>query len=214
MSDLVHHVGGFCGFWTHVLCDGSGRPKGPFAPEPGPGPDGTPPDPVAMAGWIADVGDALVAELRATDPDTETWSWFPDGRTASFVARRCAHELAIHRYDAEVARGQGTPIPTSLAVDGVDELLGTLALARGPSGAATGQTLHVHGTDPGVDAEWMVTLGSGGVEVSRAHGRADLALRGPVGDLELVLYHRPPTGPVEELGDPAVLDAWYREFSF
>ena len=24
VRDLVTHVGGFCGFWTHVLCEGTG----------------------------------------------------------------------------------------------------------------------------------------------------------------------------------------------
>ena len=41
-----------------------------------------------------------------------------------------------------------------------------------------------------------------------------LALRGAVSDLELLLYDRPPIGPVERFGQEAVLDAWYRAFHF
>ena len=50
--------------------------------------------------------------------------------------------------------------------------------------------------------------------MERTHGKADLALRGAVSDLELVLYQRPPIGPVEHLGDDEVLAAWHRVFTF
>jgi hypothetical protein len=75
-----------------------------------------------------------------------------------------------------------------------------------------GQTLHLHGTDR--DDEWLLTLAPSGLEVERAHGKADLALRGAVSDLELLLYHRPPVGTVEHLGDDAALAAWHRAFAF
>ena len=42
-ADLAVHVGEFCGFWSHVLCEGTGRPKTPF-PDP---PDG---DDVGLVG--------------------------------------------------------------------------------------------------------------------------------------------------------------------
>ena len=34
-----------------------------------------------------------------------------------------AHETAVHRVDAELARGASTPVDAGLAMDGVDELL-------------------------------------------------------------------------------------------
>ena len=120
----------------------------------------------------------------------------------------------MHRYDAEVATGGGSPMGADLAADGIDELFFTLASARRPSGRACGQTLHVHGTDPGTAAEWLVTLTPAGVEATRTHAKGDLALRGACGDLELLLYRRPPLGPVERLGDASVLDRWYDEFVF
>ena len=205
VADLAIHVGQFCGFWAHVLCEGAGRPKPPV-------PDAPTGD--AIGPWFADVSPMLIAELRATPPDTDVWTWYPPDRTARFVARRAAHELAIHRYDAQSARGTCEPIEAFLATDGIDELFGTLVIARERSGAATGQTLHVHGTDDGVPAEWLVTLTSDAIDVRREHGKGDLALRGATSDLELLLYDRPTLGPVERLGDPSVLDAWYREFTF
>jgi uncharacterized protein (TIGR03083 family) len=205
VADLATHVAQFCGFWAHVLCEGSGRPKPSF-------PD--PPVGEAIAGWLAEVGPMLVAELRATPAETPVWTWYQPDQTAGFVARRAAHELTIHRYDAQSARGRCDPIDAVVAADGIDELVGTLVVARDRSGAASGQTLHVHGTDDGVAAEWLVVLGADTIEVRRQHGKGDLALRGAASDLELLLYGRPTLGAVERFGDASVLDAWYREFTF
>ena len=113
VDDLAAHVGGFCGFWTHVLCEGSGRPKSPFTPTPG--------DEGRVA-WLAGLGGHLVAELRATPADTETWTWYEPDQSAGFVARRVANELAVHRVDAQAARGPPRPVDADLAVDGIDEV--------------------------------------------------------------------------------------------
>ena len=75
-----------------------------------------------------------------------------------------------------------------------------------------GETLHLHGTDR--DDEWLLTLDPDGLRVERRHAKADLALRGAVSDLELLLYQRPTLGEVERLGDERVLDAWQRVFTF
>jgi uncharacterized protein (TIGR03083 family) len=201
VAELAEHVGRFSGLWAHVLCEGTGRPKPPFSELP---PDGD------LAEWYRPLAAALVEELRATPPGTEVWTWMPDDQTPAFVARRAAHELAVHRVDAELARGAHTPIEADLAADGIDEML--LFVERQEEATGEGQTLHLHGTDHG--DEWLVTLAPGGLRVERSHGKADLALRGAVSDLELVLYQRPPLAPVEHLGDDGVLAAWYRAFTF
>lgn len=213
VADLAVHVGEFCGFYTHVLCEGSGRPKTPAPPAP----EGD-----ELRSWLEDLGRHLVEELRATPPGTRTWSWYEPDQSAKFVACRCANELAVHRYDAQSARGTCAPIERALAVDGIDELLDRLVTTRPRTGEATGQTVHLHGTDddtdaaggPPLPAEWLVTLLPDRIDVARTHAKGDLALRGAVSDLELLLFGRPPLGPVERLGDPSVLDAWYREFRF
>lgn len=160
--------------------------------------------------WYRGLASSLLEELRVTPEETPVWTWKPDDQTPTFVARRCAHELAVHRVDAELARGAHTPIERELAADGIDEVF-VLVQAQGePTG--DGQTLHLHATDG--DDEWLVALTPSGLEVERAHGKADLALRGAVSDLELVLYQRPPLGPVEHLGHDDVLAAWYAAFTF
>lgn len=207
VADLAVHVGSFCGFWSHVLCEGTGRPKTPF-------PD--PPDGDGLAGWIAMLSETLVDLLTTTPADTEVWTWFDPDHTAGFVARRCAHELAVHRYDAQTARGDVGPIAAELAVDGVDEILDVLVTARDRTGQGTGRALALRSADAGL--EWIVTLGQRHIDVLRqddAHieGSA-LVITGTASDLELTLYDRPTLSPVDLSGDPTVIDEWHREFTF
>jgi uncharacterized protein (TIGR03083 family) len=203
LADLTKHLGEFAGFWTHVLCEGTGTAKTPYT---------DPPSGSALAPWFEEVSPHLVARLRATPPDTEVWTWKKDDQSARFVARRCANELAVHRFDAQTARETAKPIEAALAADGIDEIFVMIEAVPEPSGKASGETLHLHATDSG--DEWLLTLHGDRVEVDRRHAKADLALRGAVSDLELVLYQRPPVADVERLGDEGVLDVWYREFTF
>jgi len=209
LADLADHVGGFSAFWTHVVCEGAGRPKTPFPDRP---------SGAAAGDWYAELAGHLLAELRASRPDTPVWTWAPDDQSAGFVARRAAHELAVHRFDAQLAGGKADPIDAALAADGIEEIFTMIAVAeavparRDRVGRGEGQTLHLHGTDR--SDEWLLTLSPDGVEVDRRHGKGDLALRGAVSDLELVLYRRPPLGEVERFGDGDALEAWYRVFTF
>lgn len=206
VADLVEHVGGFSGFWTHVLCEGADRANTPY-------PDMPRGD--AIAGWYAEVGALLVAELLATSADQSVWTWVPDRQNAAFVARRCAHELAVHRFDAQAARAATQPIEGELAADGIEEIF-VMIEAYAASGEAAGrgdsETLHLHATDR--EGEWLVQLTPAGLQVEREHAQGDLALRSAVSDLELLLYRRPTLGTVERVGDPGALDAWYRAFHF
>jgi uncharacterized protein (TIGR03083 family) len=202
VADLAEHVGGFSGFWAHVLCEGTGRPKPPF-PEVQLG--------ASLGDWYEEVAALLVAELRATPPDTAVWTW-ADDQSARFVGRRCAHELAVHRFDAELAIDAPQPIDAAVAADGIDEIFYMVDAASDRAGRGEGETLHLHGTDRG--DEWLLTLDPDGLQVERRHAKGDLALRGAVSDLELLLYQRPTLGDVERLGDERVLAAWQRVFTF
>ncbi len=215
VSDLAVHVGDFCGFWTHVLCEGTGRPKTAF-PEP--------PEGVGLAPWVSALIGHLVDELGATPPHTEVWTWFDSDRTAGFVARRCAHELAVHRYDAQSSSRACTPIASDLAEDGIDEVLDVLVAARDRSGRGTGRIMALRCTDIG--ACWSVTLEHDRIDVERVAldaadgagspgvGRSDVVVSGTASDLELTLYHRPTLSPVDVHGDYTVLEEWHREFTF
>jgi uncharacterized protein (TIGR03083 family) len=205
LTELAQHVGEFTGFWTHVLCEGSGRPKTPYPAMPSESAS-------AVAEWYRQLAAHLVRELWATGADTTIWTWVPDDESARFAARRCAHELAIHRFDMQLARGRPEPIEPALAADGIEEIFVMATALPEPTGRGEGETLHLHGTDRG--DEWVLTLSPVGLEVDRHHAQADLAVQGHVSDLELLLYQRPTLGDVERLGEDAALEAWYRAFRF
>jgi uncharacterized protein (TIGR03083 family) len=203
VDDLAQHVGSFCGFWTHVLAEGTGRPKPPFddAPE-------------HRVEWLREIAHHLDVELRTTPPETAVWTWFPPDQTAGFVARRVANELAVHRVDAELARGTAAPVAPDLAADGIEEIF---VLLQHPQKddlfSPTHHTLHLHGTDF-EPAEWFVDFGPDGLTMTREHAKGDLALKGAVSDLAMALYQRPTVGEVQRFGDDAALAAFHHVFTF
>ena len=210
LVELASHLGWFCGLWAHVLCEAADRPKTPFEDPPAGGAGAE-----WFASWVGEQSGYLVEMLGSLTADAPAWTWDPNNNTAGFIARRAAHELAVHRFDVESARGAPTPIDGALAVDGIEEILAMIAARRAQgeeAGVGANETLHLHASDP--DAEWTLTLTPDGPRVERAHAKADLALRGAASDLELVLYDRPPLGPVEHFGEDAVLGAWKRVFRF
>jgi uncharacterized protein (TIGR03083 family) len=202
VRDLAEHVGEFTGLWTHVLCEATGRPKTPYEALPAGGGAGE---------WYEGLARSLVGELRATPSDSAAWTWVEDDQSARFIARRCASELAVHRFDAQSATATHAPFDPAHAVDIIDEVF-VLVRAWGNPPDGSGSVLHACGSDLG---EWRISMTPGGLEVDRAHADdADLTLRGAVSDLALVLFGRPAVGGVERIGDDAVLDAWRREFDF
>lgn len=204
VTELADHVGLFCRFWAEVLIDGERPARRAFATA------GEASDPI---GDLGDHADRLVQLLRGSDPATARWTWMPDDQTVGFIARRCAHETAVHRVDAQLARGPHDPIDADMAVDGIEEIFAILDHpARRPAGGA-GETLHLHGTDHDA-AEWLVTLRPEGIGVEREHAKGDLAIRAGASDLELLLYQRPTLGEVQTFGDPAVLTTFHRGFTF
>ena len=202
---LLVHIGEFLGFWTHLVCEGRGVEKTPYA-ELGEH------DPAA---WLADLGHHYIDQFRAVDADQSMWTWKDDEQHAGFAARRGCHELALHRVDLELVSGPAGPVPARVAEDGIDEvmMLAAHGLAMGFSSTGNGETLHLHGTDLDT-AEWMVTIGADGVSAVREHAKGDLAIRATVSDLEMLLYQRPTTGDVEMFGDESVLGAFHRAFTF
>jgi uncharacterized protein (TIGR03083 family) len=197
LRDLAGHVWDFTGFWTHVLCEATGRPKTPF---------GSMPD--APGDGYRELVGHLAEELRAATADTPTWGWVPSEQRAGYAARRCANELAVHGVDAALARGGYEPIAASQAADIIDETF-TFAEAREAKGS--GETMHLHGSE---GDEWMITIAADGMHVEHAHGKGDLALRGAASDLAMTLYGRPVVGPIERFGDESVLDVWRTAFRF
>lgn len=209
VRDLALHIGQVSGHWRQVLAEGVGSTPTPL-------PD--PPEDDALVPWVADALVGLLDQLDATPPTTPVKSRFGSAMSAEFVARRSAHELSVHRYDAQAARGICTPIPAELAADGIDELLDVLVTLREAPAPGSGRVLSLRSSELG--SEWSVTLGHDRVEVERrtqdqppVEG-GDLVVSGTTSDLELTLYHRPTLSPVDVHGDDTLLEEWHRRFTF
>ena len=169
--------------------------------------------------WLERGADEALAVLGSADPETAVWNWFDNGPgPARFWFRRLAHEVAVHRVDAEAAAGkldQSTIGPAELAADGIDEFLSFLPLrARGGRPSPLSGTYHFHTTD--TEGEWVVDFGENGTEVAvrREHAKSDVAVRGAASDLELFLYNRRGRDGLEIFGDEAAVAAWNEHIRF
>lgn len=177
-----------------------------------------------LGSWLRDGTGELVAAIRAAGPQTPVWSW-ADDPSVGFWARRMTHETAVHRADAELALGREFALEADLAADAVSEWLGLLSLAKAAESRpefaelrGNGQTLHLHATDPGLGeaGEWIVRRTPSGPVWEHGHSKGDVAVRGAVVDLLLVLLRRvpPERAPIEVLGDAAVLTHWLEHTRF
>ena len=196
VTDLLEHHAGVFRFATAQLRAEPGSDLVPFDPP------GEATSPLDLFSFSA---DELLAELVAVDPDEHRPNW-AGAPTARFWFRRMTVETAIHRFDVESTHTDPAAIDAALAVDGVDEFaevfLGS-AKRRGITGS--GETVHLHATDePG---EWMFTFTAEGVDVTREHGKGDMAARGPASDLLLLVWNRRPVD-VQAFGEPDLLSWW------
>jgi transcription-repair coupling factor (superfamily II helicase) len=57
-------------------------------------------------------------------------------------------------------------------------------------------------------------LGSDGVRVTREHAKGDVAARGTISDLALLMTGRLPPARLEVFGDTVHLDRWFRAVRF
>ena len=151
--------------------------------------------------------------LENTIDDAEVWS-FAGPRPAAWVKRRMAHEILVHRFDAEIAGGSLGPTEEVVCADGIDEKFAVFIPWFGERVSLSG-TVHVHCTD--TDGEWMLAQEGPRVAVTREHGKGDVAFRGPAQVLLLTLWRRIGVDEAldagaEVFGDRAVLDRFVADF--
>ena len=154
-----------------------------------------------------------IETLEALEADFPAWNWAPQAKSAGFWHRRMAHEISVHRWDAEAAAGRPTPIETKLAADGVSEVLDTWL----PAGRRKGPTdvqgvVHLVANDAG--HEWFLRLRGQGVALldtgtildsDDRHARAHAT--GTASDLLLALMGRQTTDRLVVTGDPRLIAA-------
>jgi uncharacterized protein (TIGR03083 family) len=214
LGQLLRHIGGNLRSLETAVRTGQAITE-PERQIPGHGgPDGD--DPAALDAWLAEGAKGCAGTLRAAGPAAEAQIWtfrWP----AVLWARRAANDLAVHRADAAGTVGADYQVAPDLAADAVEELL---VLMSNPAVAESAPPLlelrqrqgsiHLHGTDPGTEAEWLIELGPDGFRWRRGHQRADVALRGPMADVVRVFHRRlpPDSDRVEVVGDAELLRFW------
>lgn len=210
-ADLLWHVGEVQHFWATIVRQ---RPTGPEdLVEP------TRPDSQEGLLTFFDTSSArLLAELGSVPPTDEVWTWSQE-HTAGFVLRRQAHEALVHRLDAELTAGIGTPLDPALAADGVDEALDVMFGGCPPWGEFTGTDRFVRvdltdtghrvwvqlgrfrGTDPDDgtvhDSDDLHVVPDPGVEPA-------VVLSGPAAALDAWLWRRGDDRDIAVTGDPVV----------
>lgn len=157
-----------------------------------------------------DVLDTICTTLTTCDPAGPSWNFSGENLTNSFWQRRMAHEIQIHRWDAQnAAGGPIDPFDSASSVDGIDELLTVLmpilSAVKNPSLSAS---FHLHCTDePG---EWLTTFDNGHPTTVREHAKGDLAVRGPAAQLYAWAWNRIPvtSDDLDTAGDTSLLEAW------
>jgi hypothetical protein len=114
--------------------------------------------------------------------------------------RRCAHELSVHRWDAEDAVGDAAAIEARLAADGVEEFFEVfVAPPRWGGGKGNGECLRMTAVD--ADLDLVVRFEPEGVEYGLAANREATQLRGAASDLVLFLWGRVSAQVLESSGD-------------
>lgn len=208
VADLTRHVGQVYLHKTAAMRDG-------HEPQEGwPPPELASEDPLAL---LDRAYAGLVAQFAAHSPQDAAGSWYHPDQTVGFWGRRMAHETVIHRIDAELGTGQPVaPVPSDLAVDGIDELLRVFVAYsvaewgeyfRELLDEAPGRTYLVR-TD---GAAWRLRTGPGTFAVQDGDdgSPADATLSGPPADLLRRLWNRDLPGEASQVqveGDPAAVD--------
>ena len=132
------------------------------------------------------------------------------------------HDELVHRFDAELTAGGLGGVAADLAVDGVSDMLETVATlsqsTSHPTGfvalAGAGETLRFAATDHPV--AWLAERASDGVTWRHGDGAAEVAVRAPARELLLLLNRRLDLGhdAIEVTGDQALLQHWLQHTRF
>ncbi len=155
-----------------------------------------------------DTNANLVDALESAPLDVQSFTFLPAPSPLAMWARRQAHEIAIHRFDAENAAGIATDFDPTFASDGIDELLAAFAPRARKLPRTTTQTMAVHATD--TDDRWHVTIAPDGFTTRPGDGAADVTLTGDASDLYLALWNRNGDADVTVHGDHQVLEYWHQ----
>jgi uncharacterized protein (TIGR03083 family) len=211
VDKLIRHVGRGDRWAAQIIGDRLDRYLDPRSVD-----GGKPPaDRKDVISWLHGGAQRLIDAVELTGPETPVWT-FLGSQPANWWVRRRLHETAVHRADAELALGHDFKLEPEIAADAISEWLERVAIQAGRDGQALplddDNTLHLHATDAGLDAdgEWTVTPAQGAIAWSHEHGKGTVALRGGAVDLLLAVVRRKPTADtgITLFGDETVWRTW------
>lgn len=208
---VIGHTGWIARYVTRALTsDPDQPPSRADIPEPPAGPE--------VLDWFREARDPLFEAIDAVDPD-RLYPTFTGPQPGHWWLRRLANEAAMHRWDVVAAAGSPEPIDRDLAREGIEEVLDVFAPHRLEFEvlAGSGETIHLHATDDGLPdgvGEWMITLGPDAISWEPGHAKGDVAARGSMSDLLLLLWSRIPPRRVDVFGDATILDRWQSAATF
>jgi uncharacterized protein (TIGR03083 family) len=208
VDDLTLHIGRVMRLWAGVVASRSTEPPD-FSAMNASAPDG-----VDRFEWVRRGGAELADVLDAAPEETPIWTFAGPG-IVRFWARRQAHEVTIHRYDAELANGEPGSVDGHLAADGVNEYFELLALRPAASAMqGNGETVQFRCIDHG--AAWVAELTPDGVILRAEHAESDVVVSGPASAVMLAVWNRigPDDERLEVVGDEGLLDRWRRLTTF
>ena len=208
LLDLVEHLVEGRYKWAATVAAGPADAPAPFSAPPAPR------ERDAVLAWFAASVRELQDALREAGPDRGCWTWWGDSQspqTSGAVARDQLQQLAVHTYDAQVTVGAPQPLPSELALDGVDEFLTTRCAGTEPWPHEP-VVVDYHATE---GRSWRLWVSDGrtrtarlpdGVTAGEGPEKADVAVWGTANELVLFFYGRIRSESLRTEGDRGILD--------
>ncbi|MFE2529158.1 maleylpyruvate isomerase family mycothiol-dependent enzyme [Streptomyces sp. NPDC059382] len=219
LFDLAQHIGEGRRDWAVTVAAGPAPAKS--AAE---GATSAPREREALLAWLAESTEQLVDALRKAGPDRGCWAWWEtlqSPHTSGAVARHQLQQMAVHTYDAQITVGAPQPLPTEVALDGVDEFLST-CVATASAWPHKPAAIDFHASE---GRSWRLSLSADGARTARLPEPGTMAAaaagqdpdvvtasaRGTAHELVLILHGRIPFDSLELDGDRGLFDqlsAW------
>lgn len=157
--------------------------------------------------WYLETNLNLVHELTSAPADLQCRTFLPAPCPLAMWARRQAHEITIHRVDAENTGRAESVIDPVFAADGVDEMLVAFAPRASTFPIAAAGTIAVHAED--TDDRWSVVMTPSGISTVRGWASADTTIAGTASDLYLAVWNRGDDSTIKITGHRELLDTWH-----
>ncbi|MFF8604245.1 maleylpyruvate isomerase family mycothiol-dependent enzyme [Streptomyces sp. NPDC015232] len=202
---MANHLSEGDRFWARIVLNTAPGDERPSK-------DGlaAPTEPEALITWLADSTEKLLTALSEAGPDRSCWAWWEplaSPHTAAAVARRRVPESLIHTYDAQLACGAPQELPTTEAVDAIEEFLSTVCTVTVPWPGEPA-TMDYHAAGAGA---WRQTVDATGSRFTRltaaeaVESKPTAAIYGTPSQIALLMYMRIPAGPLRMEGDAHLL---------